>query len=104
MWIYEEIPKGIWIFIATTRDEETGEVCTYINGELQNSAESSPEGQWVDHIPCMSGTQLRIGGGRISGDYVQFFNGAIDDIRIYNGALSSEEVQRLYQYTKPSYL
>ncbi len=42
---------------------------------------------------------LRVG-GRVS-DLDEFFNGSIDDIRIYNRALSAEEVKALYDLEKP---
>jgi hypothetical protein len=35
-------------------------------------------------------------------DATAWFNGAIDDIRIYNRALSASEVQQLYQFESPS--
>lgn len=45
-------------------------------------------------LPNTSGVALSIGGPEPSGD--QWFNGLLDDVRIYNRALSSAEVQELY--------
>jgi concanavalin A-like lectin/glucanase superfamily protein len=40
----------------------------------------------------------RIGASQWSGQIWNVFNGLIDDVRIYNVALSSNQVQQLYQY------
>ncbi|HEY5915708.1 MAG TPA: LamG domain-containing protein [Verrucomicrobiae bacterium] len=45
---------------------------------------------WPPRLP----TAFTIG----SATGVRFFNGAVDDVRIYNTSLSSSEVQQLYQY------
>jgi alpha-tubulin suppressor-like RCC1 family protein len=47
---------------------------------------------------------LRIG-ARVASPANEFFNGSIDDIRIYNRALSSSEVSALYslESSPPSY-
>ena len=44
----------------------------------------------------MNSNRLRIGG---HDDFPFFFNGAIDDILIFNGVLGSVEVQQLYLAT-----
>jgi hypothetical protein len=103
--VSEPVQKEVWIFFATTRDEDTGEVRTYINGQLQGSANSSeenpdaddPGGPWKEHVPCMNSDQLRIGSRDGIG---QGFNGAIDDVRIYDGVLSEREIGKLYWMTK----
>jgi hypothetical protein len=41
---------------------------------------------------------LTIGGNRVWGE---FFNGAIDDVRIYNRALSASEIQSLMNTIVP---
>jgi hypothetical protein len=45
----------------------------------------------------MSFTGLRIGS---RGDNYAYFNGLIDDVRIYNRALSPAEIQALYNAQK----
>ena len=53
-----------------------------------------------------SGDDLRIGyypdgPGRPEIEKLQYFKGSIDDVRIYNRALSAEEVKALYDLEKP---
>jgi hypothetical protein len=95
----DHIQKEVWTFFASTRDEESGEVRTYVDGQLQGSADSSPEGLWKEHIPCMNSDQLQIGAINTT-QLFSPFNGAIDDIRIYNGVLNDEEIEELYTRTK----
>ncbi|MFZ3077798.1 MAG: LamG domain-containing protein [Candidatus Aenigmatarchaeota archaeon] len=40
-------------------------------------------------------------GKDVSGNY---FNGTIDEVRIYNRTLSAEEIKALYNYTRPNYI
>ena len=47
---------------------------------------------------------LLIGCGEESGSLVKFFAGKIDDVRIYNRALSADEVQQLYIIPEPATL
>jgi hypothetical protein len=63
------------------------EVKTFVNGEIQHSAVLPPDS---------AGTNFRdyvFGRNRVADNY---FEGKIDDIRIYNRALSESEIQRLY--------
>jgi hypothetical protein len=75
---------GQWHFVAGTRSSAA--VKTYINGQLEDSV---PETAALIQ-PTMP---LWIGG-----QYSQnrFFNGVIDDVRIYDRALSAEEIEELY--------
>jgi hypothetical protein len=38
-----------------------------------------------------------VGRGRSAGSATAFFPGAVDDVRVYRGALRDEDVQALYQ-------
>ena len=63
---------------------------TYINGQLEGTNPSAPPGP----IDNYAGGNLRIGLNKASDP--AWFQGAIDDVRIYNRALSADEVQQLY--------
>jgi hypothetical protein len=83
----EAIAPNEWFFVAGTYDGET--VRTYINGE-EKAVNTSPAG------PTNSNSySLRIGSG-----YPEYstawFDGRIDDVRIYNRALSIHEIRALY--------
>lgn len=85
----EAISPYQWFFVAGTYDGET--VRTYING-VEKAVNTDPSG------PANSnGFSVTIGAG-----YPEYstawFNGKIDEFRIYNRALSAEEIQQLYCY------
>ena len=74
-----------WYHIVTVYDQTM--VYIYINGQL-NKAISKMGNSYLNNLP------LRIGANsRLAGD---FFKGKIDDIRIYNRAISADEVVGLY--------
>lgn len=61
---------------------------------------------YIDGSQCFTGTKNAIGNasgeidiGRYTGGY--YFNGSIDDVRIYNRAISANEVNALYQSYNP---
>ena len=75
----------------------------YINGNLMpvtligNVSGSLPSSLTVPTSPYDIGAY-----GTIGSTANDFFNGTIDDVRIYNRALTGNEVQMLYNYTYPS--
>ena len=76
-----------WYFTTIVRDDVSGEHSVYINGQLVASA------NWLDE-PCANVARLFFGpppAGSTMG-----FDGIIDDIRIYDRALSDEEISDLY--------
>ena len=78
-----------WIFYASTFDNSTKLVNIYINGVLVNSVtETDPNA-----IVRSSSSPLYIGRNTSP---VYYINGKLDDVRIYNRALSSNEIQSLY--------
>ncbi|MCA9208134.1 MAG: LamG domain-containing protein, partial [Planctomycetales bacterium] len=79
------LSKDAWYHVAATWDGS--EVRIYVNGSLDMDAAAS----WSGTLSTDS-RDLYIG-GQPGGD---FFDGILDDIRIYNRALSSSEVAALY--------
>jgi hypothetical protein len=91
-----EIPFNVnqWIFITTTYNATTREMKLYRNGTLvgQNTLTSGFSFTYSNAF------DLYIGGrGGVGCTPSAFFNGAIDEFRMYNRALSASEVQLLYQ-------
>ena len=72
-----------WYQIVGTYDGSEQKL--YVNGELDNTL------AWSGSFTINSGAML---GRDIEGG--QYFNGSMDDIRIYNRVLSAEEVELLY--------
>jgi len=75
------LPLNAWSHVAVTYDGTS--LRLYVNGTL-NSATS------VTGATATSALPMRIGGNSIWGE---FFSGRIDDVRIYNRALSPAELQ-----------
>jgi Concanavalin A-like lectin/glucanases superfamily len=75
------LPTGTWSHLATTFDGAT--LRLYVNGTQVSSRAMSGA------IALSSGA-LRIGGNAVWGEY---FDGLIDEVRIYNRALTAGEIQ-----------
>jgi hypothetical protein len=81
-------PNGEWDMIAVTADGSPGKVRMYTNGGLAASR---------DHVlPDPNAFNFNIGGGGIFDGTGNFFKGQIDELAIYNTALSSDTICELY--------
>jgi hypothetical protein len=81
------ISLNAWSLIALTYDGTTTRA--YLNGVQDASLVLSPNGPLTS-----GGSNLRI--GWCDPGMNQYFDGLVDDVRIYNRALSASEVQALY--------
>lgn len=77
---------GRWYFFAVTYDGQT--LCSYIDGILTNSVS-------VSKTLGSNQGPLSIGRHPLEG-YRYWFNGKIDDVRLYNRALRAGEIDTLY--------
>ena len=89
---------GAWHHAVGTYNKNTGEQALYIDGILVALA-NHPAGNTI--VAYTNNTDMRIGHSRINNGY---FNGAIDDVRIYNRPLSNEEAKNLYDNSAPEYI
>lgn len=71
---------------------KSGDSRVYINGVLIAKSTQA-------FTTLANAELLRIGSGHLNG---RFFNGLIDDIRMYNRAMSFDEVEHLYQTENPT--
>jgi parallel beta-helix repeat protein len=83
-----QLNLGQWYHVAAT--DEAGVVRIYINGQLDSS--------YDDGYGIPSNIEAPIEIGTVYGDRAHCFDGAIDDVRIYDKALSEWEIHRVYQY------
>jgi hypothetical protein len=75
------LPLSTWTHLATTYDGVT--LRLYVNGSLVGSRD-------IAGGIHTSSSPLRLGGNAIWGEY---FGGRLDEVRIYNRALSQTEIQ-----------
>ncbi len=80
-----------WYQLVATSDVQ-GNRCLYVDGVGEGTATNQPFGQNLANFYI---------GGEVS-SYSTWFSGVIDDVRIYNRALSGSEVQQLYSLESPT--
>jgi prepilin-type N-terminal cleavage/methylation domain-containing protein len=83
-----DIADGSWKHLVVVFSRGAG-MLTYVNGSLNYTGAAIPSGN-------QGGTSLLIIGGQIGTSY-DFLNGSLDDVRIYNRALSAAEIQAIYR-------
>jgi formylglycine-generating enzyme required for sulfatase activity len=91
----DHVNTNNWMMVTATFDGLAQRI--YINGELNGINDMESLGE--SGIDDLAGNTLQIGQGW-SVDK-RYFNGSLDDIRIYNRALSAAEVKALYEFEKP---
>ncbi|MFQ5406302.1 MAG: LamG-like jellyroll fold domain-containing protein [Candidatus Micrarchaeia archaeon] len=74
-----------WVFVTLTYNTSSDSAKTYINGTLRDS-DTMTDTSWVP-----DGQFVRLAGA------INFFNGSMDEMAIYNRDLSDVEVNALYQ-------
>ncbi|MBN2018875.1 MAG: S8 family serine peptidase [Sedimentisphaerales bacterium] len=89
VWSSRSVTAGQWYFVTSTWDGSVFKI--YINGELSGMNSNVPAGL-IDYCP---GGTLRFGIWWSQGQYP--FQGVMDDVRIYNRALTAEEIWQLYR-------
>ena len=78
---------GIWTHLASTYDGTTYRL--YVNGILVGSKTAGYSRVGFNSIPARP---LRIGAGRTEGSATYFFNGAVDEVRIWNYARTQSQI------------
>lgn len=81
-----ELVKGFWWYVVMVHDGVNDQI--YINGELVNSKPAPGKLNTTDNIFCMGSNPVEGG---------QYFNGGLDEVKIYNKALTAEEISKLYE-------
>ncbi|HST64294.1 MAG TPA: LamG domain-containing protein [Mycobacteriales bacterium] len=99
--------RGQWTHLAGVRDGAAGTWTLYVDGARTDStptpsagsgsAVSSPTSTSSGPTPAGPAGPLAIGRGRSNGTATAFFPGAVDSVRVYQGALREEDVLKLYQ-------
>ncbi len=84
------INNGQWHHVALTRNKTSGELKVYINGSLNSTATSATGDKTSPFAAIGRMTDNNSGGTH------RYFNGLLDDVRIYNTVLSATDVTALY--------
>jgi hypothetical protein len=86
-----QLPVGEWVHVAYTYDGTRGSAQIYLNGQLDAEAT-----QAVGSFETRE-SMIRISMPKSEGvDEFRAWQGLIDEVRIYERALSNEEIQELY--------
>ena len=89
---------GEWVLVCGVWDKKAGEVRLHILSESQ--------GLYTDTASFNGFGNSKFAEGDLGASYkrgsTQFFDGKVDDVRIYNRALSTPEIQALYNLERPS--
>jgi hypothetical protein len=85
---------GQWYHVVTT--DNAGAIRIYLDGQLDTLSNHGYG------IPSQINAPINI--SKTNPDFVFFFKGLIDDVRIYNRALSAAEVAQLYAIPEPATL
>lgn len=80
-------PTGVWTHLVAVFDAGADEIRLYVNGELHAVA-------WQDMIHPAEG-MLRFGCDTPP-DSPYWLNGSVDDVRVYGGVLSADQITALY--------
>ncbi|MHC4586285.1 MAG: LamG domain-containing protein [Planctomycetota bacterium] len=82
------VNDGFWHFLVGVADRD-GDLRIYHNGILEDTASLALVDDINNNVPLAIGRSMDYNG--------QYFDGTIDDVRIYNRALSAGEIQQLYE-------
>lgn len=84
-----------WFHFAITFDGNTGNANLYLNGDLKGSTKAKDIARGNNFTIIIGGDTERVKRGVPYG--LDFFNGLISEIRIYNRALSDSNVESLFR-------
>lgn len=89
------LSANTWYFVAAVYNATGPTVNLYLNGVLDNGAVDSGCSLSTPPSPLLNNT-APVGLGGIGPTPIDSFTGLLDDVRVYNRALSASEVWRLY--------
>lgn len=86
----DAIPTPLeWTHLAGVYDALAGQLRIYVNGRLASSTV-------VDHVSTWNATgPLQLGRTKAEGAFTGYWPGAVDDVRVYDSALSAEQIAQL---------
>lgn len=98
------IPNNTWTHVATTFDD-TGRATTYINGQPAGAATNIPTTDCASDVWVIGGASIVSDPGDPSGISIgEAFYGMIDEVAVYESALTASEIQNIYAQSAPRFL
>jgi hypothetical protein len=88
------LKKQIWQHVVCSYSQDPSKASLYVNGDKKQKLDSTTYSLRPSDISIL------LGADNYGGPYWRFFTGELDDIRIYNRALSEAEVKELYEFEK----
>jgi len=87
----DHIPLNTWTHVAGVFDGPTHALSVYVNGHASNffSIPANVSAPFVNHEPVL------IGAGDLGSDTRDFFNGSIDEVELFNRAITQSEIQSI---------
>ena len=92
------LDPGRWYFIVTYYDGESGEAALFINGQLEDRV-VEPMALDTNELGLVLGARQNY---LAENDTTAFFAGCLDDLRIFNRALSPREIEKFFVEGGPS--
>ena len=89
------VNDGKWHHIVYVVDRYTQQIRLYIDNTLESSDQISSVGTIETPV------DLNLGGTAVPNTEMNFYDGALDQVRIYSGALTSAEILHLYEEFVP---
>jgi hypothetical protein len=83
--------KNVWQNVSGAYDYSTRNLAIYVNGELKQKKTTSIVGIASNDLPLYVGSNH---------NQYRFWQGIVDEVRIYNRALSDSEIKALYETTR----
>ena len=84
------IQTGVWYHVVGVYNPTAGTGEIYLNGNLEKA-------ETTFGSSAIGNNAVDLNSGRWSGAGSNYFDGILDDVRIYNRVLSSDEIKRLYK-------
>ena len=88
------VDPDAWVHVVGVFDESAGEIRFYLDGEL--AAETPFDAPWQADGP------ITVGASRAHAGPADFWPGAIAEARVYQTALTDEDVRQLRDETRPA--
>ncbi len=85
----ESSEVGKWVHLVGVYDAQTKKIWLYVNGDRVDDG--------TVNTPWQATGGLQIGRGKVAGQATDFWNGNVDDVRMYTGPLDRDRISTLYR-------